>query len=215
MSVLYLVMGKSASGKDTVFQKLREDASLKLKTVVPYTTRPKREGEEDGREYYFLSRETFLAMQQEQKIIESRTYHTVHGDWTYFTADDGQIVMDGKEAYLLIGTLETYGKIRAYYRQKLCYTLQDNMDGEFIETWLKQHIMPIYIEVENGMRLERALHREQAQLQPEYGEMCRRFLADEEDFSEEKLRYAGIARRFENRELKLCIEEIRDYIRRE
>lgn len=45
----------------------------------------------------------------------------------------------------------------------------------------------IYIEVEDGERLARALHREGKQEEPRYEEMCRRFLADQVDFSEEKI----------------------------
>lgn len=194
-------MGKSASGKDTVFQRLKEDRSLNLKTMVPYTTRPKREGELEGREYYFLSNEQFLKMEKEQRIIESRTYHTVHGDWTYFTADDGQIDMDGEERYLLIGTLETYLKIREYYQKK----------GE-TEQWMECHIRPIYIEVEDGERLERALQRERKQERPCYAELCRRFLADEADFSEENLERAGIRIRFQNRVLEECLGQICSYL---
>ena len=41
---------------------------------------------------------------------------------------------------------------------------------------------PIYIEVEDGERLERALAREKTQEVPKYEEMCRRFLADQNDF---------------------------------
>lgn len=194
-------MGKSASGKDTVFQRLKEDRSLNLKTMVPYTTRPKREGELEGREYYFLSNEKFLKMEKEQRIIESRTYHTVHGDWTYFTADDGQIDMDGEERYLLIGTLETYLKIREYYQKK----------GK-TEQWMECHIRPIYIEVEDGERLERALQRERKQKRPCYAELCRRFLADEADFSEENLERAGIRIRFQNRVLEECLGQICSYL---
>ncbi len=208
MAVLYLVIGKSASGKDTIFQRLKRNDFLHLKTVIPYTTRPKREGEEDGREYYFLSCQEFLTMQRENKVIESRTYQTVHGDWTYFTADDGQIIMDGEDKYLLIGTLETYRKIREYYRKKLSIEKGKEWVEERIQEWLKQHIKPIYIEVENGLRLERALKREQEQELPEYTEMCRRFLADEEDFSEENLKHAGITKRFQNEILEVCLKEI-------
>lgn len=205
MSVLYLVMGKSASGKDTIFQRLKDNTSLGLKTIIPYTTRPKREGEENGREYYFLPQEQFFIMQKEQKVIESRTYQTIYGEWTYFTADDGQITMDKEEKYILIGTLETYQKIRSYYSRK-------RNEQQEIEYWLRQHILPIYIEVESGMRLERALQRERAQERPGYKELCRRFLADEEDFSEENLRQAGIEKRFQNRELEACLKEIQNYI---
>lgn len=198
MAILYLVMGKSASGKDTIFQKLREDEKLGFQTIVPYTTRPKREGEKEGREYHFVSPETFRTMEKEQQIMESRTYRTVHGDWTYFTADDGQMDLDGEGRYLLIGTLETYGKIREFYQKK----------GQSRE-WILEHIRPLYIEVEDGERLFRALCREREQEKPGYAELCRRFLADEGDFSEEKLLAAGIERRFQNRELEACLEEIR------
>ena len=71
----------------------------------------------------------------------------------------------------------------------------------------------MYIEVDDGLRLARAVERERRQAEPKYSELCRRFLADEEDFSEENLGRAGITRRFENRELDECLTEIEEYIR--
>ena len=67
--------------------------------------------------------------------------------------------------------------------------------------------------MDDGVRLSRALERERREKEPRYAEMCRRFLADSEDFSEENLRQAGIGRRFENTDLESCLEEIRAYIR--
>lgn len=55
MSRIMFIMGKSASGKDHIYQSLLEDKDLKLGTVTLYTTRPMREGEVDGREYFFSS----------------------------------------------------------------------------------------------------------------------------------------------------------------
>ena len=78
-----------------------------------------------------------------------------------------------------------------------------------------EKIVPLYIQVEDGERLFRALEREQREAVPRYTELCRRFLADEEDFSEEKLQEAGIQRRFENRDLEICLNEIQDFIRSE
>ena len=62
---------------------------------------------------------------------------------------------------------------------------------------------------------ESALEREKRQEKPSYEELCRRFLADQEDFSEAKLREAGIPAeaRFENRELTECADRIEAYIR--
>ena len=70
----------------------------------------------------------------------------------------------------------------------------------------------IYIEVEDGERLQRALDRERAQEVPKFAEMCRRFLTDSEDFAEEKVRAAGVEKRFYNRNLQECLAEIISYI---
>lgn len=183
------MMGKSASGKDTLYGMLRKE--LKIGTVIPYTTRPIREGEEEGREYHFTDKSTLDRLVSEGKVVESRVYHTVHGDWYYYTVDDGNINLD-KEDYLIIGTLESYNKTRDYF-------------GE-------DKVIPIYIELDDGERLERALSRERQQDNPKYKEMCRRFLADSEDFSEEKLTSSGVNRRFVNDELMRCFEEIKGYI---
>ena len=74
-------------------------------------------------------------------------------------------------------------------------------------------LLPVMVELEDGLRLRRALDRELSQECPKYGEMCRRFLADSEDFSEEKIAQANIARRFVNDDLEQCLDEIKDYIR--
>ena len=60
------------------------------------------------------------------------------------------------------------------------------------------------------------MDREDKQEHPKYDEMCRRFLADEEDFSEDKLQKAGVGRRFKNNEaIETCIGEITEYIAQE
>lgn len=190
MGKIFYIMGKSASGKDTIFRELKERCP-QLGMVVPYTTRPIRAGEQNGVEYFFTDEADLAKMEAEHKIIEIRSYDTVHGIWKYFTAADGQIDLESSD-YLMIGTLESYGKMREYY-------------GE-------EHLIPLYIEVEDGERLTRALLRERQQAQPKYKEMCRRFLADEEDFSEENLKKLGIRRRFDNSSKEQCLEEITEVI---
>ena len=190
MGKIYCVMGKSSSGKDTVYKKLKEQYK-EFRLIVPYTTRPIREGEKDGVEYYFVDPEQFRAMKEDGKVIESRSYNTKCGIWTYFTADDGQIDLSAAD-YLLIGTLVSYQALREYF-------------GE-------EAIVPVYLEVEDGLRLARALERERRQEKPKYAEMCRRFLADEEDFSEENLERAGITKRFQNTDLAECLNKIQRYI---
>ena len=182
MGKIYYMMGKSSSGKDTIYKDIRKDLP-ELKTLTLYTTRPMREGEKDGVEYYFVTDEILEKYREEGKIIELRTYQTVYGDWKYATIDDGQMNLDDSD-YLIIGTLESYSKMKSYY-------------GE-------EYLVPIYIEVEDGERLSRALQRERQQEQPKYDELCRRFLADQNDFSEENLREAGINRRYRNQNKTQC-----------
>ena len=192
MGNIYCLMGKSASGKDTIYNRLLAMEKLHLRRVVPYTTRPMRSGETDGQTYFFCTEQQVEEFEAAGKIIELRAYHTVYGIWKYFTADDGQICL-AESDYLMIGTLEAYEQIRDYFgAEKVC---------------------PVYVEVDDGLRLQRALDRERAQDQPKYAEMCRRFLADEEDFSEENLEKAGITKRFYNTDLDQVTQEIASYIK--
>ena len=131
-------------------------------------------------------------MEREGRVIEIRNYHTVHGLWRYFTADDGQICLD-RYSYLMIGTLEAYEKIRDFFGAGA--------------------VIPLYVWVDDGERLFRALERERRQEHPRYAEMCRRYLADEEDFASDRLRQAGIEKTFENSGLESALKELSDYIR--
>ena len=76
-----------------------------------------------------------------------------------------------------------------------------------------EQVLPVLVELDDGIRLQRALDRERKQKNPKYDEMCRRFLADSADFSEEKLREAGNPRSFSNDGLERCLEEIAAYIK--
>ena len=53
-------------------------------------------------------------MQENEQVIEVRSYHTKCGIWTYFTADDGQIDLKNQD-YLVIGTLESYYGMKEYF----------------------------------------------------------------------------------------------------
>lgn len=180
-------MGKSASGKDTIYKRLLAECP-NLRPMVPYTTRPMREGEEEGVEYHFISRKELEEYRQLNKVIEVRTYDTSAGPWSYATIDGGYIKKE-KWDYLTIGTLESYEKLRDYFDRDM--------------------VIPLYLETDDGIRLERALLRERSQKKPNYVEMCRRFLADENDFSLEKLKSCGINKIYQNICLDSCLGQIK------
>lgn len=83
--------------------------------------------------------------ERQGKVVELRTYNTVHGAWKYATIEDGQVNL-AESDYLMIGTLESYGKLKKYYGAA--------------------YLVPVYIEVEDGERLNRALTRERQQEVP-------------------------------------------------
>ena len=189
MNRIFCIMGKSSSGKDSLYTAII--GSLALTPLVIYTTRPMRENEKEGREDHFVDRPTFERMSAEGRVIESRTYHTKLGDWTYFTANDN-IDLDA-HSYAVIGTLESFVPIRDYFGA--------------------DRVVPLYVEVEDGERLARAVERERREEVPKYTELCRRFIADTEDFSDGKLAAAGVDRRFDNTgSFNECLNEMKKYI---
>lgn len=190
MGKIFYLMGKSSSGKDSIFKKIKERIP-ELKNIILYTTRPIREGEQNGVEYHFVDENKLQELEKRGCVIEQRAYQTKHGIWKYFTADDGQVDLS-KYSYLVIGTLVSYQEMCKYFG--------------------KENMIPLYVEVEDGLRLSRALERERQQAAPKYAEMCRRFLADSEDFSEKNLQDAGITKRFQNLNFQKCVSEICDYI---
>lgn len=184
-------MGKSCSGKDTIYKRLLADNELGLKVLVPYTTRPIRQNEHSGIEYNFVSEEDYVRFRDAGQILEDRAYETVHGLWRYFTIKDDEM-MQSDQNYIYIGTLEAYIKLK--------------------ETLGSDKVLPIYIEVDDSIRIDRAVRREHKQSVPKYAEMCRRFLADTEDFSDDKLAVSGITDRFQNEDLDECLRNVRRYI---
>lgn len=191
MGKLFYIIGQSATGKDHIGASLLRNEDLGLISFVLYTTRPIRSGEREGVQYHFTDRAGFEALKSAGRVIEERTYQTVKGPWTYFTVDPG--VAEGSDNYLGIGTVEAYRHLHDYY-------------GDLV--------IPLFISVTEENRLLRAMKRERKEANPNYREMCRRFLADCEDFSEEKIEEAGITRRFDNNgAVEDCVAEITEYIK--
>ena len=191
MSRIIVLMGKSASGKDSVYKKLAGAKGDRIRTLVPYTTRPMREGEVNGKDYFFINEEEYKKLKNNNRIVEERCYDTVEGPWRYLTVNDESF--EGDKDVLLIGTLEAYLSIREFF-------------GE------EKEVVPVYIECDDGDRLIRAINREKKREKPRYKELCRRFLADDEDFSEDKLENAGVTIRIRNDDLEKCVRDVAEKI---
>ena len=164
---------------------------LNLKKIVGYTTRPKRVEENDGVEYNFIDDDMINKFIQKNKVIELRKYDTVNGIWYYGTMDDGQINLQ-TNSYIVISTLESYSSFKKYFGSN--------------------NVIPLYIDVDDGIRLQRILNREMSEDSPNYKEICRRFIADSEDFSNKNLKLNGIEKIYSNNNLVECIADVKNNI---
>ncbi len=194
MGRIFYLIGKSACGKDSIFERIKS-LRPELKDYIMFTTRPMRDGETEGNPYHFTTEAELKKYEAEGRLIESRTYHTVKGPWIYATVDNGQLTDDSSDYLVSGGTVESFVRVRDYFGA--------------------DKVIPLYVEVEDGERLIRAIRREQKQEVPKYREMCRRFLADSEDFAEEKIAEAGIRKRYINIDIDKCTREILETIDRE
>ena len=165
MGKVILFMGPSSSGKDTIKRRLIKENKFALKEMIMSTTRPKRTHEVEGREYYFKTVEEMLDLEKQGKIIEQRKYDTVYGPWYYFTTST--TIDLGNNNYIGSNTLK-------------------GLD-QFVKFYGMENIISLLIKVDDGIRLQRALDREKMEENPKYQELCRRFLADSIDFSEENI----------------------------
>ena len=164
MSRIFCIVGKSGSGKDTIYHKIMTEKTEDLIPVIPYTTRPRRSNEENGVNYYFVTKEELEQYKSQDQIIELRQYDTIQGIWSYFTV---KFTIEEEKDYILITTLEgVQGIIRHYGADKV-------------------HV--VYMDIDDKERLLRCINREAEQKSPDYLEICRRYIADHEDFSKERL----------------------------
>lgn len=166
MGKIVLLIGPSNSGKDTMFKLVKEKISIPFENIILHTTRPKRSNEVDGREYYFCTERQMKKMFKNDEIIERRSYDTVHGLWYYFTSSKNFDLENNN--YLGLNTLVGLDRYLKYF-------------GE-------ENIISLFLKVDDGVRLQRALDREKMLEVPDYKEMCRRYIADCEDFSLENLK---------------------------
>lgn len=169
---IFVLMGKSASGKDSIYNKLLKSPFLmsKIEPLVLYTTRPKRSGEIDGVTYNFVSKNEFEDMwENNPRMLESRMYEVGNGKWWQY----GTVLPnDVKGSYLTINTPRGVATMMQY----ISTVLEDEDPSLHVE------IYPIMVETPGYLRLQRSLDRLLVPEDTDIKEICRRYLADERDF---------------------------------
>ena len=161
MNKIIVLSAKSASGKDTIMKQLVAEGGFL--PCVSHTTRPMREGEVEGREYYFIDQQDFIARKRNREFVETRTYNTVQGQWFYGMSKD-ELNSKLEQGHIIM-ILDIVGLL----------ALQDSI--------YKDRIISFYIDVDLKTRIQRSLDRETLTIQ-NLDECVRRAKADEEDFEE-------------------------------
>lgn len=116
LPVILIISGLSGSGKDTVISRLKDISDINFHFVVTCNTRKRREGEIDGKDYHFITREKFLRMISDGEMIEhSVVYDDLKGVPRFEIDNAFEIGED------IIMRLDSQGmkKIKAVYPQAI------------------------------------------------------------------------------------------------
>jgi guanylate kinase len=159
-----ILVGQSASGKDAILRKLVSDYDYQ--SFISCTTRPIRENEIDGRDYWFIDKWAFESMIDNNRMVEYRTYNTlvkgVQDTWFYGLSKSEIDRMYDNQSYVVVLDLQGVKSLIDYVGKDKCEV--------------------IYINCPSEIRKERAMKRGSFDLT----EWNRRSEADEIDFSEDK-----------------------------
>ena len=182
--MIYVILGKGGSGKDTAFKALKE-ALPDFQPWVLTTTRPPRPGEVHGVDYHFVNDSTFSVLDNLGVLVHKQCYETVYGTWWYGLMSTRQ---DFGKPQLLVNTLTAFESLKTVYGP--------------------ENVVGIYLDVPEAVLLERQTSRISDLTCKMSQEIARRIQADSIDFSEGNLEKAGVVRISNNRPLAETIEEI-------
>lgn len=154
MQKIFAFCGKMGAGKDTLVALTSE--TLNIQVATSFTTRPKREGEKEGREYFFISKEDFLNKRETGEIAEYTSYNVATGDTWY------------------------YGLTKEELEKSQPIITIVNPDGlKQLEKIYGDRVISIIIDCSDIERLKRAINREK---NVNTLEICRRMCQDDKDF---------------------------------
>lgn len=120
--MITILVGKSCSGKDTIKKEL---LSRGMNSIVTHTTRSRRNGEEDGIAYHFISVTDFFEKELNGYFAETTSYETVHGRWYYGTsieslknAPDNTVIILNPDGLRAVKKIEGLDIVSFYIKAK-------------------------------------------------------------------------------------------------
>lgn len=155
MKKVVAICGKSGAGKDTLVNGLNEQHMLGnyyINKIISCTTRPKRDYEVNGKDYFFIDPILYYNNLNQDRFIEGCEFN----GWFYGTLNNS--IKQGN--FINVGIFNLNG----------IFILQENPNID---------LLTFYLNVDPITRLTRLIQREN---NPNYKEIFRRFLKDEKDF---------------------------------
>ena len=149
---LIAIYGPSGCGKDTIKRAILKKDKVLFNNIIGATTRPKREKEINGKDYYFMDNEEFAENVLNCNMIEATSFN----GWFYGTLRTSLILNKINIGIFNMEALQT-----------------------LLEDYEELNILPVWISVNDKERLIRTLNREK---NPNCTEICRRFIADYNDY---------------------------------
>lgn len=132
MSKIIILCGRSGSGKDTMFQKIV--ATKNFKPIISTTSRPIRDGEKQGREYNFITKDEFLRKIDAGAFFEYRAYDTkVDGkpDTWYYGSETVDLTKD--KNYIVILDIQGAKTYIEHYGRENCLVAEITVSDEVRE----------------------------------------------------------------------------------
>lgn len=148
---IFAFIGKSGSGKTSLARMVKEE--LKMNEIVSFTTRPKRQREKEGIDYFFITDKEFESLKEKNLLAEESAYN----NWHYGIKKETIESIKGNS--VVVVELKGLRQLIKLYGDR---------------------VVPIYIDTNDKNRLKRSLDRED---NPDCKEICRRLIADTEDFA--------------------------------
>lgn len=160
---IIVLCGAGGSGKDTTLNILKKQYS-NLQACVSHTTRPMRQGEVEGREYFFIDNAEFESLYEQGQFIETRTYHVATEEISHYGMSEGEVTNKLMQGHvIMILDLQGLLELKKYYQDT-------DVD-----------IHAFYINVDEDVRLDRYLKRDKMTVKVVH-ECLRRIDADKIDF---------------------------------
>lgn len=167
-SKLFIISGASASGKDTIANRLSRSSGCIITPLISHTDRPMREGEAERKPYYFIDNDTFKTHVLSDFFIEHRAYNSKFGTWNYgLSKSEIDLMSKNVGNYSVIVDVQGKNSIIDYIKE-------NNLPIE---------VVTVFIKASKQKRYLRSFSRQGAMTDEEVEEVERRFQADDKDIT--------------------------------